>query len=187
MPNIGESIQVWVVRLVGQTAESWRPVLSNDEWQKAMRFRFEADQVRSAVTRGVLRTLLSRYLDRPRRSLIHGKRIRQTAIEGIEFNVSHSGDYSLLAFSPNARIGVDVEHIRDKRAVQDLSRRVLTPTKYVALTPCPTPLASEPSTKSGRSKSPSSKPSAAASPSPPKRLRSPSIPIRHAFSAPKQI
>lgn len=131
MRIIGESIQVWVVRLTGQTPESWRHVLSIAEWEKAMRFRFPADQIRSAVTRGVLRILLSRYLNRPAGDLAftendHGK----PAISGIEFNVSHSGDYSLLAFSRSSPIGADVELIRDRKVIHDLSRRVLTPDEY---------------------------------------------------------
>ena len=131
MRTNGEIIQVWVVSLVGQTPESWRAVLSIAEWEKAMRFRFPADQARSAVTRGVLRTLLSRYLNRPAGDLAftendHGK----PAISGIEFNVSHSGDYSLLAFSHESPIGVDVEHIRDWKVMHDLARRVLTPNEF---------------------------------------------------------
>jgi 4'-phosphopantetheinyl transferase len=131
MRTIGESIHVWVVRLTGQTAENWRSILSIAEWEKAMRFRFPADQTRSAVTRGVLRTLLSRYLNCPASDLAftendHGK----PAISGIEFNVSHSGDYSLLAFSRSSPIGVDVEHIKDRKVIHDLSRRILTPNEY---------------------------------------------------------
>lgn len=140
MRTIGESIQVWVVSLIGQTPESWRHLLSVNEWEKAMRFRFPADQARSAVTRGVLRTLLSRYLNRPAGDLDfnendHGK----PAIAGIEFNVSHSGDYALLAFSHESPIGVDVEHIRDRKVIHDLARRVLTPNEYTRFNSVPDP------------------------------------------------
>jgi len=131
MPTIGESIQVWVVPLVGQTAERWRLLLSPAEWAKAMRFRFAADQVRSAVTRGVLRTLLGRYLSVDPLALEFSENeFGKPAVPGIEFNASHSGDYALLAFSACARVGIDVEHRRGNRVVADLALRVLTPAEY---------------------------------------------------------
>ncbi len=69
MPISQDSIQLWIVRVAGQAMERWRPVLSASEWERAMRFRMPADQARFAVTRGVLRTLLGRYLQMPGRPL----------------------------------------------------------------------------------------------------------------------
>lgn len=133
MPTIDESIQVWVVGLAGQTPESWRPVLAESEWEKAMRYRFRQDQVRSAVTRGVLRTLLARYLAMAANAIdfTHNE-FEKPAVKGgeIEFNVSHSGDFALLAFSGQAAVGVDVEQIKGHRVVRDLARRILTDDEY---------------------------------------------------------
>ncbi len=133
MPTIDESIQVWVVDLAGQEPQAWRPALTEREWEKAMRFRSHADQVRSAVTRGVLRTLLAQYLAVPHLSIeFTYNEFEKPALEkgGLEFNVSHSGDYSLLAFSRKAAVGVDVERIKGERVVRDLAERVLTSDEY---------------------------------------------------------
>ena len=132
MPISQDSIQVWIVRVAGQAMERWRPVLSASEWERAMRFRMPADQARFAVTRGVLRTLLGRYLQLP------GTAIAFTANEygkpatdgGIKFNVAHSGDYALLAFARDREVGVDVERISGDRVVGELARRVLSPGEY---------------------------------------------------------
>ena len=133
MPTSPESIQVWVVCLSDQTSETWRPVLSEIEWQKAMRFRMPADQRRCAVTRGVLKTLLGRYLHLPASEIAFTENeFGKPALAGdpLQFNVSHSGDYSLLAFAKDAPVGVDVEHIRSRRVVDDLAQRVLSPAEY---------------------------------------------------------
>jgi len=133
MPNLDENIQVWVVSLVGQTAEAWRPVLTDAEWQKAMRFRFPEDQIRSAVTRGVLRTLLGQYLSVSATEIAfveNGNGKPLLAGNQIDFNASHSGDYALLAFSRHSPIGADVEQIKGKRVVGDLAARVLSPAEY---------------------------------------------------------
>ncbi len=133
MPNLGESIQVWVIRLIGQTAEAWRAVLTIAEWEKAMRFRYPADQIRSAATRGVLRTLVGEYLSVPTTEIAFVENANgkpSVAGKPIEFNVSHSGDYALLAFSSRSPIGADVERIKGGRVVGDLAARVLSPAEY---------------------------------------------------------
>jgi 4'-phosphopantetheinyl transferase len=133
MPTIDESIQVWVVRLAGQSPELWRPLLTESEWERAMRFRLPADQVRSAVTRGVLRTLLARYLTAPPAAIkfTYNEFGKPALLTGeIGFSVSHSGDVALLAFSGKADVGVDIEQIKGQRVVSDLAQRVLTAVEY---------------------------------------------------------
>lgn len=138
MPISAESIQVWVVPLANQTADRWRPVLSPAEWAKAMRYRGGADQLRSAVTRGVLRTLLAEFLHKPTGAIeFTENEFGKPATPGIEFNVSHSGDYALMAFSKTSAVGIDVEQIKDRRVVEDLARRVLTPAEHGRFTALP--------------------------------------------------
>jgi 4'-phosphopantetheinyl transferase len=119
------------------SAEKWRSILSEAEWERAMRFRMPADQTRFAVTRGILRTLLSPYLSVPAAAIEftaneYGKPAILAAqnVASIHFNVSHSGDYSLLAFAKEIDVGVDVERISGKRVVSDLAQRVLSPAEY---------------------------------------------------------
>jgi 4'-phosphopantetheinyl transferase len=131
-----DSIQLWVVRLAEQNIERWRPVLSQSEWEKAMRFRMPADQSRSAVTRGVLRTLLGGYLQLPATAVEFSvnKYGKPAVDEEIKFNVAHSGEYALLAFTKEACVGVDVERMSGDRVVSDLASRVLSPSEYERFT-----------------------------------------------------
>jgi 4'-phosphopantetheinyl transferase len=133
MSTIAESIQVWVVRLADQSAESWRSVLTQSEWEKAMRFRMPADQKRFVVTRAILKTLLARYFGRLATEIEftqneYGKLSVQSG--PIEFNVSHSGDYALIAFAKESAVGIDIERISGDRIVTDLARRILSPLEH---------------------------------------------------------
>jgi 4'-phosphopantetheinyl transferase len=132
MPISQDSIQLWIVRVAGQAMERWRPVLSASEWERAMRFRLHADQARFSVTRGVLRTLLGRYLQMPGSAIrFSANEYGKPATDGeIKFNVAHSGDYALLAFTREIEVGVDVERMSGDRVASDLARRVLSAKEY---------------------------------------------------------
>jgi 4'-phosphopantetheinyl transferase len=133
---IQHEVDVCAVRLSAEasSAERWRIVLCDDERAQASRFVFEKDRRAYTITRGILRTLLGRYLNAPAAGVTitanpfgkpglpdHQNRDRLT------FNVSHSSDYALLAFAVGARLGVDIEEIRPTAPVTDLARQVLSP------------------------------------------------------------
>lgn len=94
-------------------------MLSEEEQRKTERFHSDKDRKRFIVTRGVLRTILSRYLDvEPNRLRLgyrsHGKPylVEKSSGEEICFNLSHSHSLSLYAFTRSRQIGVDIEYIR---------------------------------------------------------------------------
>ena len=93
--------------------------LSPDERARADRFRFEADHWGFATTRGVLRTLLSRYVRRDPLSLrFHYSGRGKPALilapgdPELRFNVSHTTGLALFAFAVGFEVGVDVEEVR---------------------------------------------------------------------------
>lgn len=109
-------------------------VLSDEERAAAARFRQPADVVRSAATRAVLRLVLAAELGAQARSLafVRSDRGRPAlAMTGeaaaVDFNVAHSGDVALIAWSRRRRVGVDVEVLRGDRAWRPLGRMVLGP------------------------------------------------------------
>lgn len=98
----------------------WSTLLSEDEQTRAARFHFEKDRAQFACARGVLRTLLGRYLGRAPHDLefvynAHGKPklSNQGNARVLRFNVSHSREQALFAFAPNHDIGVDIEFMRE--------------------------------------------------------------------------
>jgi len=89
--------------------------LSAGERDRADRFRFEVDKNRFIVAHGVLRKILGRYLHRsPAELTFSVNQYGKPALvdSTFEFNLSHSGDFALIAVTQGRRIGVDVERIR---------------------------------------------------------------------------
>jgi 4'-phosphopantetheinyl transferase len=127
--RIGEDeIHVWFTsaNLPPSGIELASRFLAEDELARAWRYRFEADQRRSIVSRASLRQLIGRYTDSDPgalRFLIqeHGK--PALAGGGIEFNASHSGDVVVLAFARATPVGVDVEQVRPMPDALDIARR----------------------------------------------------------------
>jgi 4'-phosphopantetheinyl transferase len=116
-------------------------LLSPQERARAERFRQADDRRRFILGRGLLRTMLGRQLDLPPASLVfganpHGKPTLADA-RGIAFNVSHSGDYVLVAVGRAAAIGVDVERVRPDVDVAGVGRQVFTPAERALIAAAP--------------------------------------------------
>lgn len=109
-------------------------VLTDDERASAARFVRHEDAMRYAATRAALRELLGTRLAAPARGLslerdIHGRPrlAHRLARESVDFNVSHSGEHALLAFSRKRRVGVDIEAQQTGLDWQSLAPAVLAP------------------------------------------------------------
>jgi len=109
---------VWSVRTDAGEAEvaRFRLVLSSPERDRAAKFRFEGLRNAFIVARGALRLLLGRYLDICPDAVQFGYGGNQKPAlvpeHRVKFNVSHSGELAVFAFTLDREIGVDVEHIR---------------------------------------------------------------------------
>ncbi len=132
LSELGEdSIHIWGVHvpdMLGQLKD-FHALLSAREQEKAGRFRRNMDRESSISARGALRVLLSGYTGIPA-SEIHfcysknGK--PHLSDSDVDFNVSHSGDWVVLAFGRNRNIGVDVEKIKPKMDVMSIASRYFT-------------------------------------------------------------
>jgi 4'-phosphopantetheinyl transferase len=119
--RLGPSIiDVWLWRLsLGATdlERLWRN-LCPEERARALRFAARLHQDRFAAGRGYMREILGRYLHRPARSVpIHcnafGKpQLGNGSAGALHFNLSHSGDFAVLAVSSTFDLGVDIEEMR---------------------------------------------------------------------------
>ena len=109
-----DEIHLWRASLEQPVAatERLRSLLADDELARAAKFRFARDRDRYIVGRGLLRSLLGSYLQRPPRELRfdYGE-FGKPRLEGggPHFNLSHSGALALFAFSADVELGVDVE------------------------------------------------------------------------------
>jgi 4'-phosphopantetheinyl transferase len=121
------TIDVWRVALTA-VGERVLDALSAQERERAANIVGQREQRLWSRSRGVLRDLLGRYLDADPSSLeldagTHGKpRLAAPWSErGLHFNLSHSGELALYAFSANGSVGADVEVMREpgRRASTD--------------------------------------------------------------------
>jgi 4'-phosphopantetheinyl transferase len=113
-------VHLWLVSLeqTHERIQAFREVLSAGERLKGKRLHFERDRDAFCICRGYLRTLLGRYGGlAPERVRLtrgtYGKPALDPRIhpKDIEFNVSHSGRWALIALAKGRRLGVDIQKI----------------------------------------------------------------------------
>lgn len=112
---IGENVQIifFDVSDLSAHCDMFYHLLSAEEKTKANKFLFKADKERYILARGILRKLLSTYLNIPNAAINfmynpYGKPFL-TNNNGLQFNMSHSKDKVLLGFTYQSMIGVDIE------------------------------------------------------------------------------
>jgi phosphopantetheine--protein transferase-like protein len=141
-------IEIWRASLDTQppiVVEGLSRLLSVDEMERARRFFFERDRLRFVVGRGILRTLLGGYLGRAPHEIVfcYGPNEKPAlatpdgAAPPIFFNVAHSEDLVLFAFTPAGEIGVDVERIREIPDWESIAEMSFSPQELARLRRCP--------------------------------------------------
>jgi 4'-phosphopantetheinyl transferase len=107
--------------------------LSSDEQLRADRFRFDRDRQSFIAARSGMRRILGRYLDQDAAAIefaygAHGKPF--LAHGTIAFNLSHSGDWALLAVAVDRAVGVDIERIKPVAELEKLTARFFAPGEH---------------------------------------------------------
>ena len=133
-----EEIHVWGVHVPDMLDRMDRlfHVLNEQEREKAGRFRRESDRYSSIAARGGLRILLGGYGKRPADEILfayseNGKPHMENS--SISFNVSHSGDWVVIAVGRDREIGVDIELIKPEMEVGSIAKRYYLPEEFAAL------------------------------------------------------
>jgi 4'-phosphopantetheinyl transferase len=125
-----------------------RALMTPDEHARHDRFVFEKDRHQFLVTRGMIRTLVARYLGiAPAECVFETNHYGRPSLCGpaaaaLGFNISHTKELIACALARVAEIGVDVEHAG--RAVGlALARRFFAPSEANALAALPEAARSE--------------------------------------------
>lgn len=121
--------------------EQYEQLLSHDEQQRRWRFVFPRDQHRYLVTRALVRTVLSRYVDvAPAQwtfvANAHGRPEIANDHPGasdLSFNISHTANLIVLAVSHGRALGVDTENTRVRPAPVEIADRYFAPSEAAAL------------------------------------------------------
>lgn len=111
-----DEVHVWRTTLdwSAESIHDLTQLLAADEREKAARFRFEEDRRRAVIGRGALRILLGHALDIAPQAVrfVYGRYGKPALVDGLSsrrlaFNVSHAGDFILLALTQAQSVGVD--------------------------------------------------------------------------------
>jgi 4'-phosphopantetheinyl transferase len=146
-----QHVDVWLVRpLEIQSSEllsRYRQLLTEQERERVERFRFEKDRHRALITRALVRTVLSRYIDvDPMQWRFgeneHGRPFITNAVPGVDalsFNLSHTTGLIVLAVSHRRIVGIDTEYLERKNATADIANRFFAPAEVAELVQLPEP------------------------------------------------
>jgi 4'-phosphopantetheinyl transferase len=118
--TLPEGVDIWRIPLDfgPDHADLLQSFLTTEERNKVFRYVHREDQLRALISRGMLRYLAGKYLDQPpalfQLELGNNKKpyLRHTGPASLHFNISHSGNWVLLAFA-RLELGVDVEEIQE--------------------------------------------------------------------------
>jgi 4'-phosphopantetheinyl transferase len=117
----GPLVQIWQVGVDAARATRAWSLLNKQERERISRFRQPQDQLRHAISRGALRSILGDLLQcRP--SEVHiaagpnGK--PEIPASPLHFNCSHSGGQVFVAVSQGLQVGVDVERMDRRVALE---------------------------------------------------------------------
>lgn len=134
----GNEIHIWRVNFPNllSIVPELQKILDTDERAKAKRFHFDKDRSRYVISHASTRVILGDYTHNTPGKLRFsinefGKPEMQDS--PLHFNLSHSGDFALIAVSPLAPIGVDIERIESKRAELNLAKRFFSPAEVEQL------------------------------------------------------
>ncbi|MEH2323380.1 MAG: 4'-phosphopantetheinyl transferase HetI [Nostoc sp.] len=137
-----DEIHVWRIELDQPELQlqNLAATLSSDEITRAERFYFHEHRQRFIAGRGIVRTILGRYLGiQPLQVQFNyqhrGKPVLADtfADSGLEFNLSHSQGLGLCAVNCTRQIGVDLEYIRPMSDLEALAKRFFLPREYEML------------------------------------------------------
>ncbi len=125
-----EQIHVFLFKLDLFDHNEFVSYLSDDECERADRLKIEEKKKQFVIARAVLRKLLANCLSLNVREITfsYGEHCKPYVIQKynhhvIEFNLSHSGNYVLMALTLDNKVGVDIEKVNEQIDYQSLSRR----------------------------------------------------------------
>lgn len=145
-------VHVWRAALdpVVSRVEELQRLLSADELQRAARFHFPRDRRRFIVARGILRDILSRYLEVSPSALAfrystYGKPSLAdvAAHERLRFNLSHAHEMALFAVTCGREVGIDIEYLHRTIAYEEIAEHFFSTCERASLRAIPAPVKSQ--------------------------------------------
>jgi len=142
------AVHIWVVNQADVDASALERLtldwLQVAEQKRYRRLVFDHHRSQLLLGKWLTRTCLSEYVDRDPaaweiQATAHGKPelVPKQLDRPLCFNLSHSGDWMVLAVSRHPQLGVDLENASRKRRVGKIAGRYFAPTEVSALLALP--------------------------------------------------
>jgi 4'-phosphopantetheinyl transferase len=141
-----EEVHVWRAHLEQppEVLQRFLRTLDTDEQTRASRFHFEKHRRQFIAGRGILRSLLGRYLQvKPEEVRFaygaYGKPTLDAAHHAgaLQFNASHSHELAVYAFAQDHDVGIDVEYMKEDFATQEIAERFFSKYEVQVLSTLP--------------------------------------------------
>lgn len=136
-----DAVRVWLVGAdMPEPAMAYLfDVLDQEERDRAAVFQRSRDRHRFIVAHGATRCIVGEHLGAPPHELRwvrgrHGKPELAGTWTGAQVNLSHSGEFSMVAVSASRHVGVDIQHLLPDLDVAAMATRYFPPdeARYVA-------------------------------------------------------
>ena len=144
-----DRVHIWQANISvdDSTLQKLQTTLSEDEQCRADRFHFPADKNHYIAARGILRSILAKYLDtnpelikftyapQGKPYIENNSRKNSAKCENkcIQFNLSHSQNLALYAIAIDQPVGIDLEYCRLIPDALALAKRWFLPSEYQEL------------------------------------------------------
>jgi len=137
-----DDVHIWCTSLLqsGRCFRLLQRIISDDERQRVEGMRFERDRRRLIIGRGLLRMITSYYLGEEPSKLQfqyghHGKPYLRDSSgnKSLHFNLAHSNEMALYAFTRSIEMGIDIEYIRDLPDAEQIARSTFSPLENMML------------------------------------------------------
>ena len=139
-----DTCHIWYAN-VTDAHELFRNLISSEEKERYVSFRRSTDRDRALVSYSLVRLVLAHYTGLQPHELnisricancgqSHGKpKLMIDPFEHLQFNVSHSGNIVVMAVAVENPVGIDVEQIDPYLSVEELVKKVLSPSEQEVL------------------------------------------------------
>lgn len=131
--NIKEDeIHVWSISFLdfADDVTFFTHSLSSEELERVKTYKFPTDKQKFILGRGLLKYLLARYLDMQIQhiNIAYGSwgKPYLTHKNRLYFNISHSGDYVLYAFTCGYEVGIDLEYVNANLALDEMVKTIFS-------------------------------------------------------------
>ena len=120
---------------------SFLKLLTPDEKNRAQKFHFAKDKRNFIAARGILRFLIGKYLEmNPAEISFQYSQFGKPSIasnNSLKFNISHSQNIALFAFTKKLNIGIDVEFVNPKIEAKDIAANFFSTNEVLNLLALP--------------------------------------------------